>query len=93
MDDQEEVFQAISYLDDRLSAEALDEVDQYLADLKIDEITNAALLLGVYNYVYIAEQVGDTLLNGPAFRTRARARLVTLVGEERTKRLLQHRGG
>lgn len=91
--DDDDVFEVMKYIDERFSEGAFQEVDMFIRDLDVFHISNPAYLLSIYTYVYLAEERGNTLPSGAQFKKLARSQLETLVGEERTAKLLKFRGG
>jgi hypothetical protein len=93
MDERADVFEIVNHLDDMLSNGRFDEADAFYRDAALDAVTNPCWLLAAYNYLVIAERHGDGhhLQSGSAFKIAARQRLVELVGEERTEKLLKFR--
>ena len=90
-EDRVSTFEVVSYLDDTMSAGRFPEVDAFLGRMDVEKISNPSYLLACCNYVFLAKERGDILMNGPAFRARALARLRELVGNERAEKLLKNR--
>lgn len=88
---RKETFEVISYLDETMSAGRFPEVDRFLLEMDIPSIDNPSYLLAVANYVALAKREGDILVNGPAFREKALARMRQLVGDERAEKLFKDR--
>jgi len=85
------VYEVISYLDAKMRSGNFTDVDNFLSETKIEQITNPAYLLAICGYIQLAKERGDVLVNGPSFRERAFMRLRALVGNERAENLMKTR--
>lgn len=86
-----EAEQLMDFLDEKMSAGLFREVDIFLRDMDVYQVDNASYLLVCCNYVRIAKERGDLLVEGQAFRTKAFARMRQLVGDERAENLMRNR--
>lgn len=90
-EDRKEAFDVVKMLDRLLSAGEFAFVDKFLAEMPVETITNPSYLLACVNYVRIAKDNGDILVQGPTFREKAFARMRQLVGDERAENLMRNR--